>query len=69
MGARKNRLNEAVLTCTHDLCFEEKIRKNIKLFPMKIISFTTFKNRCILHRHVCVMDTSDRKGINQFHKR
>ena len=27
MGACKNRLSEAVLTCTHDLCFEQKKRK------------------------------------------
>ena len=24
MGTRWNRLNEAVLTCTHNLCFEQK---------------------------------------------
>ena len=29
MGTRKNRLTEAVLTSTHDLCFRAKIRKNI----------------------------------------
>ena len=28
MGTRKNRLSEAVLTSTHNLCFKAKIRKN-----------------------------------------
>ena len=27
VGTRKNCLNEAVLTCTHDLCFERKKEK------------------------------------------
>ena len=27
MGTRQNRLGEAVLTCTHNLCFGAKIRK------------------------------------------
>ena len=27
MGTRTNRLNEAVLTCTHNLCFEQKSEK------------------------------------------
>ena len=46
---------EAVLTCTHNVCFEQKNKKNIKTFNMKITIFTAFKNRSILHRHVCVM--------------
>ena len=29
MGTRKNRLIEAVLTSTHNLCFGAKIRKNV----------------------------------------
>ena len=24
MGTRSNRINEAVLTCTHNICFEQK---------------------------------------------
>ena len=30
MGTRYNRLAEEVFTCTHNLCFGAKIRKNIK---------------------------------------
>ena len=40
-----------VLTCTQNLCFEQN-KKNIKTFHLKIIIFTAFKNRCILHRYV-----------------
>ena len=54
MGTRKNRLNEAVLTCTHNLCFEQKM-KIVKKFQLKIVIFTDVKNRCMLHRHVFVM--------------
>ena len=31
-----------------------KNKKNILKNHLKIIIFTVFKNRCILHRHVCV---------------
>ena len=31
------------------------MRKTSQFFNLKIIIFTGFKNRCILHRHVCVM--------------
>ena len=30
MGTRKKRIGEAVLTCTHNVCFEQKIEE-IKL--------------------------------------
>ena len=33
VGTRRNRLNEAVLTSTHNLCFRAKIRKNV--YPCK----------------------------------
>ena len=47
MGTRKNRLNwyslerliEAVLTCTHDLCFEQKIRKISQFYSSDILQF------------------------------
>ena len=45
---------EAILMCTHNLCFEQKMRK-FTFFHWQIIFFTAFKNRCILHRQVCVM--------------
>ena len=32
------------------------MRKNIKFFHLKIIIFSTFKNCCILHGHVFVMN-------------
>ena len=28
MGTRKTRLGEVVLTCTHNLCFEQKLEKS-----------------------------------------
>ena len=46
--------NEAVLTCTHDLCFEQN-RKNITLFHLKIIIFTAVKYYSILYGRVFVM--------------
>ena len=33
-----NRLGEAVLTCTHNLCFEQN-KKYIKIFPLKTFNF------------------------------
>ena len=44
-------ISEAVLTCTHNLCFEQKIRKH-QTFSLKIIIFTAVKNRHILYRNV-----------------
>ena len=38
MGTRKNRLAEAVLTSTHNLCFEEKY-ENIRIFYHKSFIF------------------------------
>ena len=54
MGTRKNRLTKAVLTCTHNICFEQKHEKK-KKNQMKIVIFTAVKNRCILHGRVFVM--------------
>ena len=54
MGARYNRLSEAVLTCTHDLLFQQKC-KNGKTNQMKIVIFRVVKNRCILHGRDFVM--------------
>ena len=44
---------EAVLTGTHNLCFEQ-IYENY-LFYLKIFIFTALKNRCLLPGHVFVM--------------
>ena len=38
MGTRYNRLNEAVLTCTHNICFEQKY-ENSKKNQLKIAIF------------------------------
>ena len=38
MGTRKNRLGEAVLTSTHNLCFEQKYEK-YQNFYLKIFLF------------------------------
>ena len=40
-------LAEAVLMCTHNLCFEQKQEKYRKIFM-----FYNFRNHCILHGHV-----------------
>ena len=55
MGTRWNSLTEAVLTCTHDLCFRAKIRKISQFLYLKIIIFTAVKYHSILHRRVFVM--------------
>ena len=47
MGTRGNRPNEAIQTCTHDLCFS--INKQISHF------FTAVKNRSLLHRRFIVV--------------
>ena len=46
--------SEAVLACTHDLCFEQN-KKKITFFHTKIMIFTAVKNSSILHRRGCVM--------------
>ena len=59
MGTRQNRLNEAflieaVLACTHNICFEQKY-ENSQNNHLKIVIFTVVKIRCILHVRVFVM--------------
>ena len=54
VGTRWNRLNEAVLTCTQNICFGQKY-ENSKNIQLKIVVFTAMKNRCILHGRVFVM--------------
>ena len=58
---------EPVLTCTRDLCFEEKKKKNITIFHLKITIFTAVRNRSILHRHVIVMHAINRVDISWLH--
>ena len=62
-GAVKNRcilhgrvfIMEAVLTCTHDLCFERK-KKTLTIFHLKNTVFTVVENRSILHMRITVLD-------------
>ena len=46
MGTRWNHLTEAVLTCTHDLCFEQKLQKyyifsseNYRFYSREILQY------------------------------
>ena len=49
MGTRENRLVEAVLTSTHNLCFEQKYEKYQKFlaenFHFCIVKFSVYLNR------------------------
>ena len=56
VGTRQNRLSEAILTSTHNLCFRAKLRK-ILYIPVNP-SFTILKwgvRGCSLHGLVIVM--------------
>ena len=54
MGTRKNRLVEAVLTSTHNLCFEQKYEK-CQNFLSEKFSFLVVKFSVYLNRHVFVV--------------
>ena len=54
MGARQNRLTKSVLTCTHNLCFEQNMKLG-KTNKLKIVIFTVVKNRCMMHGRVYVI--------------
>ena len=51
MGTRKNRLSEAVLTSTHNLCFEQKYEKYQNFYPkiwkrlVLAVKFSIYLNR------------------------
>ena len=52
MGTRLNRLAEAVLTSTHNLCFEQKYEKYqnfyLKIFKFfLVVKFSIYLNRCV----------------------
>ena len=59
-------LTEAVLTCTHNQCFEQKYKKNIIKTHLKIIIFTAVKYCCILHGRVCVMSDRSILRLNAY---
>ena len=48
-------IDEAVLMCPPNICFEQKYENSQKIH-LKIVIFTAVKNRCILHGRVFVMD-------------
>ena len=54
MGTRYNRLAEAVLTSTHNLCFEEKY-ENYQIFLSENFMFLKVIFSIYLNRHVFVM--------------
>ena len=54
MGTRYNRLTEAVLTCTHNLSFEQKYEKSKKK-STENCHFYSRKKYCMLHGRVFVM--------------
>ena len=56
MGTRENRLVEAVLTSTHNLCFEQKYEK-YQNFLCENFHFLVLKFSVYLNRHVFVMYT------------
>ena len=49
MGTRYNRLGEAVLTSTHNLCFEQKLEKYQNFlsenFSILVVNFSIYLNR------------------------
>ena len=54
MGTRQNRLAEAVLTSTHNLCFEQKY-ENYQSFSFETFHFLVVKFLIYLNRRVFVM--------------
>ena len=54
MGTRLNRLNEAVQTSTHNLCFEQKYEK-YQNFYLKNFHFLDVKFSIYLNRRVFIM--------------
>ena len=54
MGTRKNRLGEAVLTSTHNLCFEQEYEK-YQIFLSEFFPFLGVKFSKYLNRHVFIM--------------
>ena len=54
MGTRWNRLDEAVLTSTHNLCFEQKYEK-YQYFSTENFHFLVVRFSVYLNRNVFVM--------------
>ena len=66
MGTRLNRLAEAVLTSTHNLCFDQKYEK-YQFFLSEKFHFLVVKFSIYLNRHVFVM-TEAIAEISKLHK-
>ena len=66
MGTRQNRLVEAVLTSTQNLCFEQKCEKNIS-FLSENFQFLEVKFSIYLHTRVFVMQSEARSGCMRLH--
>ena len=60
MGTRWNRLGKAVakavLTSTHNLCFEQKYEKKIRVFLSENFQFLDVKFSIYLNRRVLIMN-------------
>ena len=54
MGTRYNRLDKAVLTSTHNLCFEQKYEK-ISEFLSENFQFLVVKYSIYLNRRIFIM--------------
>ena len=61
MGTHLNRLGEAVLTCTHNLCFEQKLEKYQK-FPTDNFQFLKLKKSLYIAWAVFVMYMTTNMG-------
>ena len=59
MGTRENRLVEAVLTSTYNLCFEQKYEKYQNFLSNFYFHFLVVKFSVYLNRHVFVMYNID----------
>ena len=66
MGARLNRLAKAVLTSTHNLCFEQKCEKYQKFlsenFQILVVKFSIYLNRRVFA--MCDTDILHRQQIS-----
>ena len=62
MGTRQNRLGEADLTSTHNLCFEQKCEK-YQYFSSDNFHFLVVRFSVYLNRHVFVMFCEHSDGL------
>ena len=76
MGTRWNRLCEAVLTNTHNLCFEQKYEKYqnfyLKTFSYLVVKFSIYLNRRVFVRKTkngSMANSEDHEYCDQIEKR